>query len=244
MRFMAFAARNRRELMRDPLSLIFGVGFPVVLILLITLMNRSIEGMPAEIFGIQDFAPGMAIFGLSFISLFLGTLIAGDRSSSYLMRLFASPLTGLDYILGYSLPLVPIAVVQSAVCFAVAALFGFPVNIRLFWAMLTLLPTALLFIAFGILMGVWLTDKQVGGFASILVNVAAWLSGTWFSLDLIGGAFKTVCNLLPFAHGVAMTKAAVNGDFAAIWPNLLWVAGYAAVIYLLAVLSFQRRMRS
>ena len=94
MRTMAFAARNAREIVRDPLSALFGIGFPVVLILLISMMKRSVPEMPAEMFGIAAFTPGMAVFGLSFLSLFLGMLIANDRSSAFLMRLFACPMTG------------------------------------------------------------------------------------------------------------------------------------------------------
>lgn len=242
MRCLAFAARNRKEILRDPLSLAFGLGFPLVLILLISLMQRNIVGMPTDIFGIENFAPGMAVFGLSFLSLFLGMLMANDRSTSFLMRLFASPLRSFDYILGYSLPLLPLGLVQGLCCFLAAACFGLRLNVHILLALLVLVPVGALFISFGLLLGSQLTYGQVGGVASILVNVAAWLSGTWFPLEMIGGAFRTICNLLPFVHAVEAVQAALQGQYAVILAHLAWVIGYAALVFLLATVLFRRKM--
>ncbi|MCX8129543.1 MAG: ABC transporter permease [Clostridia bacterium] len=243
MRFLAFATRNRKEILRDPLNLVFGIGFPVILILLIALLKKSIQGMPAELFPIQSFAPGMAVFGLSFISLFLGVLIASDRSSSFLMRVFASPLSGADYIIGYSLPLLPVALFQSAVCFITAFFFGLPVNINIVLAIIVLIPVGALFISFGLIMGSLLSYKQVGGISSVIINLAQWLSGTWFDLKMIGGIFKTVCYTLPFAHAVDSVKAAIAGDYGSILPHLLWVIGYTIVLYFIAVIIFRKKMK-
>ncbi len=242
-RTLAFASRNGREILRDPLSLLFGIGFPVVLLLLIGMMKRSIRDMPAELFAIETFAPGMAVFGLSFLSLFLGLLMSGDRTSAFLTRLFASPMRGMEYVAGYSLPLLPMALCQGIVCFITAAIFGLPVTSRLLLALFVLLPVGLLFIGFGLLLGCLFTGGQVGGMGSILVNLAAWLSGTWFSLDMIGGAFRTICNLLPFAHAVEAVKAALTGELGAIPLHLLWVLGYAALLFFLAALLFRKKMK-
>lgn len=243
MKMLAFAARNRKELLRDPLSLVFGIGFPVVLVALISLMNRSIPGM-ADVFEIENFAPGMAVFGMSFLSLFLGLLLANDRGSSFLTRLFASPMRGVDYLMGYTLPLLPMAAAQSVVCFFASALFGLKLSGTLVVAVAVLAVISVLFIGLGLLLGSVLSAAQVGGVASILINVCAWLSGTWFPLELIGGTFARICYVLPFAHAVDATKAAVAGNFAAMGPHLLWVVGYAAVVYLAAVAVFQRKMKT
>ena len=236
----AFAIRNCKELLRDPLNLLFGVGFPVVLLLMITLMARGIEEMP-EIFSISAFAPAMAVFGLSFISLFLGNLIANDRRSAYLDRLRASPLTGADYVAGYALPLLPTALLQSAVCFGVAACFGFRLDADTLLALFVLLPVAALFISFGLLLGCLFSPAQVSGVGTVLVNAAAWLSGTWFPMEMMGEGFRTVCGLLPFAHAVGAVQAAAAGDYAAILPELLWVLGYAAVLFAAAAFAFRKK---
>lgn len=243
MRMLAFAERNVKEIVRDPLSVIFGVGFPVVLLLMIHLLKSSLAAVPGELFPMQTFAPGMAMFGLSFLSLFLGMLVAGDRESSFLMRIYASPLKSVDYIFGYSLPMIPVAAVQTAVCFAVSVLLGLEFSWRILSAMAALLPAALLFIMLGMLLGSLLSNRQVGGISSVVVNVAMWLSGVWFDLEMIGGTFAKICRLLPFSHAVDAASAALNGDGAAVLGHLLWVLGYATVIGALAVAVFRKKMK-
>lgn len=242
MKMRIFASRNTKEILRDPLNLSFGIGFPVVLILLLSAIQGNI---PVSLFEIDKLTPGIAVFGLSFVSLFSGMLIAKDRTESFMMRLLTSPMRASDFILGYTLPLIPLAIAQSAICFIVAFALGLKVSANLLVALLVLLPAAVLFIGIGLLCGTIFNDKQVGGICgAILTNVSAWLSGTWFDLNLVGGAFKTIAYLLPFAHAVDAAKAAVAGDYANIFPHLWWVIGYAAVITLIAVFVFKLKMNN
>lgn len=244
MRMLSFANRNRKEILRDPLSLIFGIGFPLILLLLMTWLKKSLPDMPTELFALSAFAPGMVMFGQSFISMFLGILMAGDRSGSFLMRLFASPMRCIDYIGGYALPLIPIAAAQSALCFTAAVLLGLPVSVHILPAVLLSVLNSLLFIALGLLIGsVLQNSQQVGGIGSVLVNVAAWLSGVWFPLDQIGGGFAAVCKALPFYHAVESVSLVLAGDYGAVWPHLLVLLLYTTLFAAAAVFLFYRRMR-
>lgn len=242
MRFLVFASRNRKEILRDPLNFAFGLGFPLVVLLLLSAIQANI---PVSLFEIDRLSPGIAIFGLSFISLFSGMLIAKDRGEAFLMRLFSSPLSAADFILGYTLPLLPMSILQSAVCFIAAFVLGLPINLNVLLALVVLIPSAILFIGIGLLCGSLLNDKQVGGICgALLTNLSAWLSGTWFDVSLVGGAFKTIAELLPFCHAVDATRAAIAGDYAAIFPDLWWVIGYAVVITAAAIIAFKYKMRS
>lgn len=240
MKITVFASRNSREILRDPLSFAFGIGFPLIILLLLSAIQANI---PVSLFKIQNLAPGIAVFGLSFISLFSGMLISKDRGSSFLVRLFASPLSSADFILGYSLPLLPMAILQSVVCFIASFLLGLPINENVLITILVLVPTALLFIGFGLLGGSMFNEKQVGGICgALLTNVCAWLSGAWFDLNLVGGAFRDIAYMLPFVHAVDAAKAALNGQYDEIFPHLWWVLGYAAVIIALSVFAFKKKM--
>jgi ABC-2 type transport system permease protein len=178
------------------------------------------------------------------MTLFSAVLIAKDRGSALLQRLYTTPLTPVDFILGYTLPLLPIALAQGIVCYVVALLLGLPVSVNIVLAVLCLLPTALLFVALGLLFGSILTDKQVGGVCgALLTNLCAWLSGTWFDLSLVGGAFQRIAALLPFYHAVEMGRAVLGGEFGSVLPHLWWVLGYAVVLFVLAVLLFLRQMK-
>ena len=241
MKLRSFAGRNRKEILRDPLNLAFGLGFPIVLLLLLSAIQANI---PVSLFEIGQLAPGIAVFGMSFLTLFSATLIAKDRSSALLQRLYTTPLTAADFILGYTLPILPIAAAQCAICYAAALLLGLPVSVRLLWAVLLAIPVSLLYIALGLLCGSLLTDKQVGGICgALLTNLSAWLSGTWFDLSLVGGVFRKIAYALPFVHAVEMERAALAGDYAAILPHLPYVLGYAAVTMAAAILLFLRQMR-
>ena len=241
MKGLAFSKRNGLEVLRDPLNLLFGVGFPVALLLLLTAIQKNI---PVAMFAIERLSPGIAVFGLSFMTLFSATLIAKDRGSSFLQRLYTTPLTARDFILGYLLPLLPISIAQSAVCYAVAALLGLEVTARLVTSVLCTLPAALLFVSLGLLCGSIFTDKQVGGICgALLTNLTAWLSGIWFDLGLVGGAFQKIAYLLPFVHAVEMERAVLGGDYAGAVRHLWWVAGYAAAVTAVAVFAFLRQMK-
>lgn len=241
MRLRAFAKRNTLELLRDPTNYGFGVGFPVIVMLLLTLIQANI---PVSLFEIERIAPGMAVFGLSFVSLFSGMLLARDRSTSFLTRLYASPLKPADFILSYTLPMLPMAVMQAVACFLAAFCLGLRPSVSLLVTLLVLLPAAVLFIAIGLLVGSVFTDKQVGGLCgALLTNVTAWLSGVWFDLDLVGGAFRDAAYALPFAHAVDAAEAAAAGNYAAVFPSLWWVIGYAAVFLTAAILVFRWKLR-
>lgn len=241
MRMLTFAKRNALEILRDPLNLFFGLGFPLVLILLLSIIQANI---PVSLFEIDHLTPGVTVFGLSFMTLFSATLITKDRGSSFLQRLYTTPLTPVDFILGYTLPILPIAVAQSVVCYAVAVCLGLDVTVNILFAILMIIPVSVLFIALGLLFGSILTDKQVGGICgALLTNLSAWLSGTWFDLDLVGGAFRKVAYALPFVHAVEMERAVLAGNFAGLFPHLWWVLGYAVAALLAAVWLFLRQMK-
>lgn len=238
---LTLAGRNTKELLRDPLNLAFGLGFPLALILLLTAIQASV---PVKLFELEHLTPGITVFGLSFITLFSATIIAKDRSSALLQRLYTTPLRPIDFILGYTLPLIPMALAQCVICYVAAIVLGLTVSGNMLCAVLGIVPVSVLYIALGLLCGSVLSDKQVGGICgALLTNLSAWLSGIWFDLDLVGGTFKKIAYALPFVHGVDMQRAILAGDFVGIFPHIWWVLGYAAVLLAVAVLLFLRQMK-
>ena len=236
-----FAKRNTKEILRDPINLFFGLGFPIVLILLLSAIQANI---PAKLFVIEHLTPGVTVFGLSFMTLFSATLISKDRTSSLLVRLYTTPLTALDFILAYTLPILPIAVAQCAICYVVAFALGLEISLNVLFAIILIVPVSFLYIALGLLFGSILTDKQVGGICgALLTNVSAWLSGTWFDISLMGSTFKKIAYALPFVHAVDMEREILEGNFAGIFPHIWWVLGYAAVAFALAVMLFLKQMK-
>lgn len=240
MRLRTFSARNFQEMLRDRLNLVFGIGFPLLILVLLSVIQSHV---PVELFKLSKLAPGAAVFGLSFLSLFSGMLIAKDRSTALLLRLFSSPMRASDFILGYTLPMLPLAVLQSLICLLVSLSLGLPWTPRIFLVLLVSLPADILYIGIGLLVGSLLNDRQVGGLCgALLTNVTAWLSGIWFDLSLLGNTFEKITRALPFANAVDASRAVLAGDYAAIGKPIAIVSIYAVVIFGLAVTVFHNNM--
>ena len=241
MRMMTFAKRCGKEILRDPINLGFGLGFPLVLLLLLSTIQKNI---PVHLFEIDTLAPGITVFGLSFMTLFSATLVAKDRESALLQRLYTTPLTGMDFILGYMLPLLPIAMGQTIICYLFAMPLGLTISINIVYAVIGMIPMAVFNIALGLLCGSIFGVKQVGGICgALLTNLSAWLSGVWFDLKLVGGFFEKIANALPFLHGAELGKALFAGNFAGAASHILPVALYSALITAAAVFCFLRQMK-
>lgn len=241
MRMFTFTGRCAKEILRDPLNLMFGLGFPIVVLLLLSAIQANI---PVDLFQPESLTPGITVFGLSFMTLFSATLIAKDRESSLLQRLYTTPLTATDFIMGYMIPLIPIAIAQGAACYVVAFFLGLPLSIHVVYAILAIVPIAILYIAIGLLCGSICNVKQVGGICgALLTNLSAWLSGVWFDLDLAGEGFGKIANVLPFVHAVEFERSVLNGNFTEAMPHIYPILAYAAAIMVGAVLLFLRQMK-
>ena len=241
MKMLAFAKRCTKEILRDPINLGFGLGFPLVLLLLLSSLQANI---PVSLFEIDTLTPGITVFGLSFMTLFSATLIAKDRESAFLQRLYTTPLTGLDFILGYMLPILPIAIGQTVICYLFALPLGLTVSTNIVYAIIGIIPMAIFNIALGLLCGSVFGVKQVGGVCgALLTNLSAWLSGVWFDLELVGGIFEKAAYALPFVHAAELEKALFRGDFEGAAPHLLPVLLYSGLATAVAVFCFLRQMK-
>ena len=242
MRMMTFAKRCAKEILRDPLTLGFGLGFPLVLLYLLSAIQANI---PVSLFEIDTLTPGITVFGLAFMTLFSATLISKDRESALLQRLYTTPLTGLDFILGYMIAIFPIALAQTVLCYVFAIPLGLNVTLNILYAIIGIIPMAIFNIALGLLCGSLLGVKQVGGICgALLTNLSAWLSGVWFDLDLVGGFFKKAAYALPFVHAAELEKALFAGDFESAVTHILPILLYSIVVTAIAIFCFLRQRKN
>lgn len=244
-RALIFARRNVTEILRSPVSWIFGLALPIGIFVIMQIVVNSIGEYAVNVpmFGVDRFTGGVVIFGASFLSLFCAMLISGDRQQSFLARLFASPVRPYEYIIGYMLSVAPLAVAQTAITFIAALCFGLTLTVNILSALLFSLFIGVLFIAIGVILGSTLSAKSAPPLCSVVVQVAALLSGMWFDLDMIGGGFNVFCHVLPFAHAYDLIRYTLSGEWDAVWIPALVVAAYALVLTVAAVLAFKFRAR-
>lgn len=244
MRAYIFSRRNAKEILRDPINMFFGLLFPLILMSLFLIINSAIPPEAKNpMFEPKQMVPGVAMFSTVFMALFSGTLLSKDRTSSFFMRLFTSPMHPVDFIIGYTLPMIVFAVTQSTILFVAATFVGLPFTVNTLLAVLATIPISIMFVGIGLLCGSLTNEKAVGSICgALLTNVAGWLSGTWIPIDLIGGGFRTVSNVLPFYHAVETARLAIDGKYVDLLPHLLIVFAYTFIIYVLAVIVFRHKM--
>lgn len=250
-RIIAFAGRNLKELLRDPLSYIFCIGFPLVMLIVMTMVNSSI---PAEagmtIFRIDNLSAGISVFGMTFVMLFTCLSVSKDRAGSFLVRLYASPMRPWDFIIGYMMPVFVLAVAQSIVTFAASLIVGVVTDVELsilgcMAAVVALLPLSVMMISTGLLFGTLFSEKAAPGLCSIVISLASFLGGVWFDVEGIDGVLNDICTALPFFHGTKAGRMAVALDFGSEFRlHIAVMSGYAAAVTVISILLFRRKMKA
>ncbi len=250
-RILTFSSRNLKEILRDPLSYIFCLGFPLVMLVIMSVINDSIPPQAnMTLFNIEKLSGGIAVFGLSFIMLFTTLSVSKDRSGAFLTRLYASPMRSGDFILGYMLPCLALAFLQCVISFAASMAVGAAAGSGILsvggslLAIICLLPGAVFFIAAGLLFGSLLSEKAAPGICSVIISLASLLGGIWFDCESAGGVIFDICRVLPFYHCVKAAHMATVLEFDGIGVHLLISAAYAAVFSLLAALAFRSKMKA
>ena len=240
MRILNFAKRNFKEIIRDPLSIIFSVLLPLILLFVFKQIN-----IPSESYELQNFTPGIVVFGFSFISLFTAMLISKDRTTSLLIRLGISPMKPIEYILGYTLSIIPIIIIQNTLFFILAIILGLSFSINIIWAILISIVIAILFIAIGIIIGSLFSEKASSGISSIIVQLVCFTSGMYFPRELLGDVFSKICEFLPFESCVTIIKGIMNNNLEIISArNIVVFCTYTIAILVISVIVFKKKMIS
>ena len=240
MRILNFAKRNFKEIIRDPLSIIFSLLLPLILLFVFKQIN-----IPSESYELQNFTPGIVVFGFSFISLFTAMLVSKDRTTSLLIRLGISPMKPIEYILGYMLSIIPIIIIQNTLFFILAIILGLSFSINIIWAILISIVVAILFIAIGIIIGSLFSEKASSGISSIIVQLVCFTSGMYFPRELLGDVFSKICEFLPFESCVTIIKGIMNNNLEIISErNIVVFCTYTIAILVISVLVFKKKMIS
>lgn len=236
-RIITFSKRNSKEILRDPLSWIFCVGVPVAMLVMFRVISVS-TGENLTQFSLTYLTPGMVVFSFSFVALFMAINVSKDKNSSFLTRMFSSPMSVSDFFFGYFVPGAVIAFVQEIICFVASAVLalanGESINIVSWLVSVPVLyPLSLLAISFGITAGCLFSDKSAPGICSVVITASGMLSGAWMPLETMG-TFCTVCRCLPYYPAVRLGREAFSG-FSGIYGTYLLDAVTVAVYTATAV---------
>lgn len=248
---MVFAKRNLLEVLRDPLSWIFCIAFPIVMLVIMSIVNSAIPKEGMTLFRIDNLAGGIAIFGQMFVMLFTAIAVAKDRSGAFLTRLYSSPMKSSNFVFGYILPMLLTAVIQVIVSLIAAVVISFISDyelsvLGLLFTVVAVIPSALMFSAIGFLFGALFNEKAAPGICSIIISLGAMVGGIWFDVEGVGGFMYKIGRCLPFLYATKLARAAITLDFGVkefLIP--LGVVVFAAILLtVLASIVFSSKMRA
>ncbi|MBR2221305.1 MAG: ABC transporter permease [Clostridia bacterium] len=232
--------RNIKEILRDPLSLVFCLGFPVIMLVLMQLVLGGLENVPAN-FQITSYATGICVFGYTFSMMFAAMLIAADKNSEFINRLYMAPIKKSTYLCSYFLAVLPIMIAQTIIFFALALCFGLALSANILMAILYLLPSMVLYITLGLFLGTLCkTEKQAGPISSIIISLVGMLGGVFMPVAQMG-TISTIANILPFVHTAQIGTEALVGNFGGIFPHILWILGFALVFWIITITIFKKK---
>ena len=249
MKSIVFANRVGKEIRRDPLSYIFCIGFPIIMLVIMSIVDSSIPAQAnMTVFHINNLAPGIAYFGLTFVMLFITIQVSKDRTTALLFRLYASPMKAADYVIGYTLPVCILGIVQMAICFAAAFIVGLCTGYTfslsaILLSMLLLIPSLFMFAGIGILFGSAVSEKAAPGLCSLIISAVGIIGGIWMDISGIGGIMQKVAEALPFYHGVTLARLPFGDGLREISGHLIWTLGFGILFYVLAIVVFTSKMK-
>jgi ABC-2 type transport system permease protein len=247
-----FAGRTAREILRDPLSFVFCLGVPLIMLVAMYALFSSLA--PGGLFSLDSLTPGIAVFSGTFTMLYVTLLVSRDRTTWFLTRLYTSPMRNTDFVLGYALPGILIGLCQVVICYLTAMVTGLVtgstdwISGRIFPAILCLLPIIVTYVFTGILFGSLFSDKAAPGLSSIVISAAGFLSGAWMPLETLASGFQAFCAALPFYPAVRSGRTCLAGASASLtgdgfWRDMLVCTAYAAGMIILACLAFRFHAR-
>jgi ABC-2 type transport system permease protein len=240
MNFLSLTGRNLKEVYRDPVTSITGLLLPIVFLILFASIEKK---LPFELYTPLNLTPGIIVFSFTFIIMFSAILLAKDKQTAFLVRLFTTPLKPSDYIISYILPFLPIALFQILICLTAGMILGATFS-NILLTLVLFLIVALICISIGVILGSLFTVNQVSGIGSFLITVIGLFSNIWMDLNMVGGVFKTIGYALPFAHAVEASKALLKGSgFTDVYMHFIVIIIYMVVLFVLAVFSFKRAMK-
>jgi len=244
MRFVELARRNSREMWRDPVYMGLAIGIPIGFLVIFWALGRNMRD--ESLLSTTMLVPGVAVFGFAFLLMFSGMVLARDREGAFLPRLLTAPLKPRDFILSYSLPYIPVVVLQIVVCFGIGALLGLEMpgdvaHVLLVFGVLLVMGIAS--VELGMILGLLFNVNQVSGVGSAIIALIALLGGIWIELEAIGGVFHDIGNALPFAHAIGAARDVMMGTgLDGIARDFYWVLGYTLLFFAVGSILFRWRM--
>jgi ABC-2 type transport system permease protein len=210
-------------------------------------LNVELKGTASKIKNpaVNFYFPGIAVYGLMILIATAAEIIAADREKGFLSRMFTTPAKPWDFVLGYSLPFIPVLIVSTLIYLGVGMGLGLTIVGNLGYAFLIFFLIGLCAIGIGMIVGSLIKSESQAGISWLFIVPMAMISGAWFTVDRMPSVLRSIAGVLPFVHAIDASRAVVNGSsFSAIVLDLYWLIGWAVVLFATGIALFRRTMVS
>ena len=235
MRFLELASRNFKEVWRDRTQMAFLLGMPLAFILVFGLVWGDV---------VSYLAPGVIVFGLLILMPASATIMARDKETGMMPRLLTTPTKPWDFILGYSLPFIPILVIQIAIFIGIGYALGLRIEGNFALALLILFLMGISGIGMGIILGSFVKQEGHASIAWILIVPLAIISGALAKIEAMPAYLTAIAKAFPAIYAVDGATAVVMGTagFSDVTTELIALAAFAVGLFVVGAILFRVRI--
>ena len=242
-RFLTFLKVEGKLSLRSPDGIIFGIGMPVGVLLLIAVVAGSQSAGGADYSFLQSAFASLLTVGIC-ATAFMGLplTIADYRDKKILKHFFATPIRPF-MILSVQVVIGMLTSFFSAALVSLLAIFGFGYRMEgnpiLFIGAFLLVMLSMYSIGM-ILASLCKTVKIANVVTTFVYFPMLFLSGATIPFELFPDTVQKVCNVLPLTHGIKLLKAvSLNMWSQEIWISVALLIAFAVVGCIISVVSFK-----
>jgi ABC-2 type transport system permease protein len=240
--FTATAGAEVRKVSRVPSFMVPTVAFPMLFFAMFGLANasRSIAGINVGAYLMASYG-AYSIMATALISF--GVSIASERALGWNRLLRVTPLSPVAYFGAKTVMSLAISAVSLAALFTFGIIVGH-VSLPLFtWLRLgaTLLIAGVPFLLLGVAIGYSVSPSAAAPITNLIFLPLSFASGLFMPLEMLPRAVQQVAPWLPSYHVGQLGWITIGaGDGRGFGPHVAWLAAYAAVFGLMALVAYRR----
>jgi ABC-2 type transport system permease protein len=192
---------------------------------------------------VNYFNPGIVIFGLMVLIPTAGGMITHDKERGFMERLLTTPVSSMQILFGYSLPLFIVALIQIAIYVGVGFALGMTVYGSIILLFVVYILTALWCIGIGMIISAWAKrEDQAEPFSWIFMIPIAMISGLWFPIEEMHPVVKSIANMFPSKYSIDAARALVlkGTEFDAISSSIYTLVITTVLLFLIGVVLFKK----
>lgn len=235
-----------RRLKHDRTELYFRAVQPILWIVVFGPVMSQVRGIPTGNIPYTDFiTPGVLIQSTTFLCIFYGLMMVWERDSGILKKLLVTPASRYATVIGRSMASGTRAIFQGLIVIPVALIIGvkFVPNAAYFAS-----AFAIIFISSGgfaaisILAASFMkTRERFMGIGQAIIMPLFFASNALYPVQIMPDALRYFSAVNPLSYVVdAVRGLMITGDLSNLWIDLIAIAIFDIVMFILASVSFKK----